>query len=82
MIVANLGIGNRLVFFILIVIFFVQLLDQFICLIVQFSSLLGRAGNNQRRTRFINQNRVHFIDNRIVMAALHQFLASKGHIIA
>ena len=45
--------------------------------------LLGRvrrgAGNDQRRAGFVDQDRVHFVDDGVVPAALHHFLRAVGH---
>ena len=34
--------------------------------VVQLGVVIRRAGNNQRRARLVNQNRVNLIDNRVV----------------
>ena len=49
---------------------------------VQVGMVLGLAGNDQRSTRFIDQDRVHFIDNGEVQAALHALAAIVDHVIA
>ena len=43
----------------------------------------GWAGNNERRTGFVDQNGIDFIDNCVVMTALlHHILGAHRHIIA
>ncbi len=44
--------------------------------------LVGGSGNNQRRTRFVDQDRVHFVDNRVEVAALHAILDLELHVVA
>ena len=45
--------------------------------------LLGRigrgTGNDQRGAGFVDEDRVHFVDDRVVPAALHHFLGAVGH---
>ena len=49
---------------------------------IEFGFVVGRAGNNQRRPRFIYQDRIDFIDNREVERALHHLRAFIFHIVA
>ena len=44
-------------------------------------SIGSRAGNDQRRPGVVNQNRVDFVHNGEVVAALHQFLGEAGHVV-
>ena len=39
----------------------------------------GRAADDQRRARFVDQDRVHFVDNREMITALDLLLARRGH---
>ena len=57
---------------------FNQRLVELIHLIVAFRH---RSGNNQRRTRVINQDRVDLIDDGIIMAALYEIRRTHRHII-
>ena len=43
---------------------------------------LGRAGNDQRRTGFIDQNRVNFVDDGVVKTTLNQGIRLKLHVVA
>ena len=40
-----------------------------------------RAADDERRARFINQDRVHFVHDGEVMAALDLFLLARGHAV-
>ena len=42
----------------------------------------GRARNDQRGTRFINQDRINLIDNRKAEIALHHIFKAEFQIIA
>ncbi len=46
-----------------------------------FAVLTDGAGNNQRRSRIVNQNGVHLINHGEVRFALHHFLGRTHHII-
>ena len=50
-------------------------------LIVEFRVHVGRAGNNQRRSGFIDQNTVHLINNGIIEISLTEILLGKLHIV-
>ncbi len=42
----------------------------------------NRSGNNQRGTCIVNQHRIDFIDNCVVVFALHKFVGADCHIVA
>ena len=44
--------------------------------------LLGRAGDDQRRPRLVDQDRVHLVDDGEVVAALHGLLKRPRHVVA
>ena len=44
--------------------------------------LLGRAGDDQRRPRLVDQDRVDLVDDREVVAALHALVDRPGHVVA
>ncbi len=79
---ALFGEGDGFVLFILLVIGFVQLFDQAISLFVQIGRLFRRAGNDQRRTRFVDEDGIYLIDNGEVIFALYQVFTAEGHVIA
>ena len=44
--------------------------------------LLGRAGDDERRPRLVDQDRVDLVDDREVVAALHALVDRPGHVVA
>ncbi len=59
-----------------------QLRDDAIDLVVEVGRLLGRAGDDQRRAGFVDQDRVDFVDNREVVAALDVLRQLELHVVA
>ena len=49
---------------------------------VELDVVIRLAGNNQRRTRFVNQNGVHFVDNGKVQFTLNFVVLVGHHIVA
>ena len=45
-------------------------------------SLVGGAGDDERSTCLVDEDRVHFVDDGIVVAALHAILDLKLHVVA
>ena len=58
-----------------------QLLDQRLALVVLMRRDRGRAADDERRARFVDQDGVDFVDDREVVAALHLLLARGGHAV-
>ena len=50
--------------------------------LVQVGGLVAAAGDNQRRSSLIDQNRVDLVDHREVVAALHAVLFVNLHVVA
>ena len=50
--------------------------------VVHFRAVLERAGNDQRRARLVDQDRIDFVDDRVVVAALHHLGALVFHVVA
>ncbi|EXI66319.1 MAG: hypothetical protein AW08_02675 [Candidatus Accumulibacter adjunctus] len=44
--------------------------------------VLGLAGNDQRRPRLVDEDRVHFIDDRESQSALHPLAGRVDHVVA
>ena len=44
--------------------------------------LVRRSGNDQRRTRLVDQDRVHLVHDRVVVPALHAVLDLELHVVA
>ena len=49
---------------------------------VELGALLGRTRDDQRRARLVDQDRVHFVDDREVQAALDPVLEPGRHVVA
>ena len=49
---------------------------------VPAGALLGRAADDQRSPGLIDEDRVHLVDDRVMMAALHAFVQRPGHVVA
>src|SRR6266404_6809755 len=41
----------------------------------------GRSADDQRRPRFVDQDRVYFVDNRVMITALDLLFARGGHTV-
>ncbi len=50
--------------------------------VVEVGSVVERAGNNERRARFVDQDRVDFVDDGVGMPALHHLRQLVLHIVA
>ncbi len=59
-----------------------QQLRYFIELVIQVGILFRLTGDNQRGTGFVDQDRVDFIDDAEIQAALHAFFNIEHHIVA
>ncbi len=59
-----------------------QTRNDLIDLEVQVRRLLRRAADDERRTRLIDQDRVHFVDDRVVQRPLHVALDRLLHVVA
>ena len=59
-----------------------QLRDDAIDFVVEVGRLLGRAGNDQRRPRLVDQDAVDFVHDREVVPALHVLREVELHVVA
>ena len=59
-----------------------QVRNNFIHAFIHFRAVFCRAGNDQRCTRFIDQDGVHFVHQRIVQFTLYTFFRAERHIVA
>jgi len=59
-----------------------QLRDDAIDLVILVGGFLARAGNDQRRARFVDQNGVHFVNDGVVIFALHAVGDAELHVVA
>ena len=58
-----------------------QLIDQRLEPIVLMGRDRGRAADDERRARFVDQDGIDFVDDRVVIAALHLLFARGGHAV-
>ena len=49
---------------------------------VELRAVLGRAGDDQRRARLVDQDRVHLVDDREVVAALDHLAGVIDQVVA
>ena len=56
--------------------------DDAIDLVVQVGRFLGRTGDDQRRARLVDEDAVHFVDDREVVPALHVVRELELHVVA
>ncbi len=59
-----------------------QLLHQQINGPIEVRAVLGRAGDDQRRARLVDQDRVHLVDNRKGVAALDHLAGVIDQVVA
>src|SRR5262249_31254799 len=69
-------------FFIDLVVGLVELRNVAVDRVVEFGPVIERAGNDQRRARLIDQNRVHFVDDGIDVTPLDHILQPVLHVVA
>ena len=50
--------------------------------LVELRGLAALAGNDKRRSRLVDQDRVHLVDDGVVEGALHQLLLVNHHVVA
>ena len=50
--------------------------------VVELGAVVERAGNDQRRARLVDQDRVDFVDDGVDVAALHHVLEPVLHVVA
>ena len=49
---------------------------------VPLGGTVRRTGNNQRRAGFVNEDRVHLVNDGVVVRTLHEFVDGARHVIA
>ena len=50
--------------------------------LIELRGLAALAGNDKRRPCFIDENRVHLVNDRVMESALHQLLLVNHHVVA
>ena len=69
-------------FFVYGIVFGPQLAHHLVHNPVHAHRLVGRAGNDEGRTGFVNKDGVHFVNDGIVVPALYQLVPIKLHVVA
>ncbi len=82
MLVAGLGQGDDSSLLIELVIRFLQFRDEDVDAVVELGAVVERAGDDQRRPRLVDQDRVHLVDDGVVVAALHHLELGIFHVVA
>ncbi|MCY1505062.1 hypothetical protein D9M68_392570 [compost metagenome] len=59
-----------------------QARNQLVDLDVQLGAVFGLAGDDQRGTRFVDEDGVHFVDHGEVQLALELLVQAEGHVVA
>ncbi len=59
-----------------------ELLHQDVDGLVELAAVLGRARDDQRGAGLVDQDRVHFVDDHVVVAALDHFLDAVDEVVA
>ena len=59
-----------------------QARDDVVHLVIQLGRFLGRTGNDQRRPGLVDQDRVHLVDDREIVPALHVVRELVFHVVA
>ena len=82
LLVAGLGQGDHAGLLVEIVVGLLQPGDEGVDLVVELRAVVERAGDDQRRARLVDQDRVHLVDDGEVVAALHHLGGRVFHVIA
>ena len=59
-----------------------QLRDDAVHFVILIGRFLAGAGNNQRRAGLVDQDGIHFVDDRVIVSALHTILDVELHVVA
>ena len=59
-----------------------QLRDDAVDLVVEVRRFLGGTGDDERRPRFVDEDAVDFVDDRVVVTALHVVREVELHVVA
>ena len=79
---AFLGQHDRLLLLVELVIGIGELLHDDIDPDIELGLVVGRAGDDQRRARFVDQDRIHLVDDRKIERPLDHLVAAIFHIVA
>ena len=79
---AGFGQRHRALLLVDVVIGLVELGQEGVDGVVEFRTVVERAGNDQRRARLVDQDRVDFVDDGVEVAALDHVLEPVLHVVA
>ena len=79
---ADFGEIDGALLFVELVIGLVELGNVSVDGVVEFGAVVERAGNDQRRARFVDQDGVDFVDDGVGVPALHHVLEPVLHVVA
>ena len=82
MLVAGLGQVGRALLLVEIVILDDETRDRLVDGIVELRLVVGRAGNDERRARLVDQDRIHLVDHREIVPALAHLVQLVLHVVA
>ena len=82
MFVAGVGQADRALLLVEVVIFLDELREELVDGVVEIGFIVDRAGNDQRRARLVDEDRIHFVDDRERMSALRHLRQLVFHIVA
>ena len=73
---------DGLLLFVHRVVFFFKGLDDVSQRIVQVRRFFSRSGNDERRTGFVDEDGVHFVDDAVVQGTLYHLVLADDHVVA
>ena len=79
---AFLGPADVLGLLVRLVPFGVEILHDRIDRDIELALVLGRAGDDQRGTRFVDQDRIDLVDDRVIEGTMHHLVAIVLHVVA
>ena len=79
---ARIGRRNGLLLFVHRVVVLGEGLDDACQRIIEVRRFFTRAGNDERRPRFVDEDRVHFVDDTVVERPLYHLVFTDDHVVA
>src|SRR5258707_426843 len=79
---AALGERHRALLLVLLVILGGEAGDEHVDAAIQLRRILGRSGDDQRRARLVDQDRVDLVDDGVVEGPLDHLLQAEFHVVA
>ena len=79
---AGFGERHRALLLVDLVVGLVERRDEGVDGVVEVGAVVERAGNDQRRARLVDQDRVDLVDDGVDVAALHHVLEPVFHVVA